>query len=195
MQKGHVNNVVYNRYAESGRVDWFSKLATYIDPAHAKEWRNVLTPQGDGLILRKITTEFKFVSGPPSILYVLVIIPLTTAQPMRYPDHISIYHKLGTEPTEGTDTFLMDVMIVSELHQRPAARCVEDCVLYDYKAAKRVPLRPFMLDVLQHTWTLQEEAKRFNSERVSGMLDRVRQLEKSSWDREGAVEDMGTAGS
>ena len=184
--------MVYNRYAETGRVDWFSKLATYIDPAHAQQWRSILTPQGDGLILRKITTEFKFVSGPPSILSSS---QLTIAQPMRYPDHISIYHKLGTEPTEGTDTFIMDVMIVSELHQRPAARCIEDCVLYDYRAAKKVALRPFMLDVLQHTWKLQEEAKRVNSERVYGLLDRVRQLEQNSWDREGAVEDMGTAGS
>lgn len=61
--KGHVNNVVYNRYAETGRVDWFAKLATYTDPSHAKEWRSIFTPQGDGLLLRKITTEFKFVSG------------------------------------------------------------------------------------------------------------------------------------
>lgn len=114
---------------------------------------------------------------------------------MKYPDHISIYHKLSTEPIEGTDTFIMDVMIVSEVHQRPAARCIEDCVLYDYKAAKKVTLRPFMLDVLQHTWKLQEETKRINIQRVSGLLARVRKLEKSSWDREGAVENMGVVGS
>lgn len=62
-EKGHVNNVVYNRYAETGRVDWFHKIATFVDPQNAKLWRDMLTPKGDGLILRKITTEFKFVSA------------------------------------------------------------------------------------------------------------------------------------
>lgn len=56
-----MNNVMYNRYAESGRVNWTHKLAR-IDPAHAYEWKNLLSPKGVGLILRKITTEFKFVS-------------------------------------------------------------------------------------------------------------------------------------
>ncbi|GIZ37881.1 hypothetical protein CKM354_000131200 [Cercospora kikuchii] len=171
---GHVNNVVYNRYAETGRVDWFLKLAR-VDPSNAEAWRTILTPKDLGLLLKSIRTDFKF--------------------PMKYPDHVSIYHKLGTEPVEGTDSFIMDVMILSEVHQRPAARCVEDCVLYDYRVAKKTPLRPFMLDVLRETWKLQEETKRINSQRVVALLDRVRKLEKGSWDREGAVEDMGSASS
>ncbi|KAF7191463.1 hypothetical protein HII31_06965 [Pseudocercospora fuligena] len=170
---GHVNNVVYNRFAETGRVDWFNNIATFVDPANASAWRDMLTPKGDGLILRKITTEFKF--------------------PMRYPDHVTILHKLATEPKEGTDTFDLHVLILSELHQRPAARVIEDVVFYDYRKAKKTPLRPFMLDVLQHTWKLQEEAKRVNSQRVSNILERVRALELESWNREGAVEDMGSA--
>ena len=112
---------------------------------------------------------------------------------MRYPDHVTILHKLATEPKEGTDTFDLHVLILSELHQRPAARVIEDVVFYDYRKAKKTPLRPFMLDVLQHTWKLQEEAKRVNSQRVTSILERVRSLELESWDREGAVEDMGSA--
>lgn len=100
-------------------------------------------------------------------------------------------HKLATEPTEGTDTFDLHVLILSELHQRPAARVIEDVVFYDYLQAKKTPLRPFMLDVLQHTWKLQEQAKKENSQRVSRILERVRKLEQESWDREGAVEDVG----
>lgn len=195
-EKGHVNNVVYNRYAETGRVDYFRKFATYIDPAHAKEWNSILTPQGDGLLLRKITTEFKFVSRSfVSMDFLSSSYPLTAVQPMRYPDHVTIYHKLSTEPVEGTDTFIMDAIILSELHQRPAARCIEDCVLYDYRTAKKRPLLPYMLPVLRRTWELQEEAKRVHSQRVFGLLERVRRLEQASWDREGAVEDMGSAGS
>ncbi len=60
--KGHVNNVMYNRYAESGRIEWVQQYIRHIDPEHAEEWEEVMTPKGSGLILRKITTEFKFVS-------------------------------------------------------------------------------------------------------------------------------------
>ncbi|RMY63030.1 hypothetical protein D0865_00102 [Hortaea werneckii] len=167
---GHVNNVMYNRYAESGRIGWAQKLAM-LDPANKKAWRELFAPTSAGLILRAITTEFKF--------------------PMKWPDNISVYHKLRAEPTAGTDSFILDVLIVSELHQRPAARCIEDIVVYDYTVGKKTALRPFMLDVFKDTWQLQEEAKRKNSARVYGLLDRVRQLEQESWDRKDAVEDMG----
>lgn len=55
-----MNNVVYNRYAESGRIAWVRNYAKLQDPAHRSAWNNLWTPKGEvGLILRKITTEFK----------------------------------------------------------------------------------------------------------------------------------------
>jgi hypothetical protein len=113
--------------------------------------------------------------------------------PMMYPDHISVYHKLHSAPGE-TDALLLDVVILSELHQRPAARLFEDCALYDYRKGKKATMPPWMTDAFKETWRLQEEAKRVNSERVYGLLDKVRSLETESWDREGAVEDTGSAG-
>lgn len=110
---------------------------------------------------------------------------------MTYPDRITVYHKLATQPQPATDAFRFDVVILSEKHQRPAARLVEDCVLYDYHQAKKTTFKPFMLEVLRETWRLQEEAKVINTERVHGLLDRARKLETASWDREDAVEDMG----
>ena len=62
---GHVNNVVYNKWAESGRIEWVQNFARTFDPAHAKEWRQLWTSKGDGMILRSIKTDFKFVSYPP----------------------------------------------------------------------------------------------------------------------------------
>ena len=112
---------------------------------------------------------------------------------MKYPDHITVYHKLGIEPTTGTDVFPFEVVILSELHQRVAAKVTEDCVLYDYRASKKTTLKPFMVDVLRETWRLQEEAKRTNSNRVNALLDRVRKLEVESWDKHDAVEDIGSA--
>jgi len=112
---------------------------------------------------------------------------------MTWPDHVTVYHKLGTEPTENTDSFILDVLILSERQQRAAARCVEDIVVYDYKRGKKTPLRPFMIDVYRETWRLQEAAKSANSERVKDLLNRVRELEVSTWDRPGAVEQVGSA--
>lgn len=115
-------------------------------------------------------------------------------QPMKFPDHISVYHKLGNEPTESTDGFILDVVVMSELHQRVAARVIEDCPVYDYRIGKKATLPPFMVDVLKETWRLQEEAKQVNTRRVQSISERVRQLEMESWDREGAVDNVGSAG-
>ena len=60
-RKGHVNNVLYNRYAESGRIEWARKYGRSIDPEHVEDWDGLMKPTKLGLILRKITTEFKFV--------------------------------------------------------------------------------------------------------------------------------------
>jgi hypothetical protein len=114
-------------------------------------------------------------------------------QPMKWPDRVSIYHKLRSEPTEGTESFILDVLIMSERQQRPAARCIEDVVVYDYRIGKKTPLKPFMLRVFRETWRLQEEAKAVYSQRVVGLLGRVRHFEKESWDRADAVEDLGSA--
>lgn len=112
---------------------------------------------------------------------------------MKFPDHISVYHKISSEPTESTDGFIFDVLIVSEVHQRVAARVTEDCPVYDYRIGKKATLPPFMIEVLRETWRMQEKAKRENTRRVYGLLERVRKLEEESWDHEGAVEDMGSA--
>ncbi|KAK5685912.1 hypothetical protein LTS10_002025 [Elasticomyces elasticus] len=160
-------------YAESGRVQWTQKLGMHIDPANRDAWRTVMSPSEAGLILKSITTHFKF--------------------PMTWPDHISIFHKLRSEPTSGTSSFVLDVLIMSELHQRPAARLVEDIVVYDYTKGKKIPLPPFMLNVFRDTWKFQEEAKPRNSARVSRLLEDVRKLEQSTWDRSDAVEHMGSA--
>ena len=59
--KGHVNNVAYVRYAESARVNWIRNYAVHVDPAHKKEWLETVTSKSEGLILRSIRTDYKFV--------------------------------------------------------------------------------------------------------------------------------------
>lgn len=91
------------------------------------------------------------------------------------------------------DSFVLDVLILSETHQRPAARCVEDIVVYDYRKGRKSPLQNLMVEQFRETFALQEEAKRRNELRVQDLLRKVERLEKGSWDRPDAVEDMGSS--
>ena len=110
---------------------------------------------------------------------------------MAWPDRISVYHKLREAPTAGTDSFTLDVVILSERYQRPAARCVEDLVVYDYGRGVKSPLQDFMVEQFRETFELQERSKKRNEKRVQDLLQRVQRLEKQTWDRPDAVEDMG----
>jgi hypothetical protein len=53
---------MYNRYAESARVNWTLNFAAN-DPQHKAEWMELMTPKSVGLILRSIKTDYKFVSA------------------------------------------------------------------------------------------------------------------------------------
>ncbi|KIW20182.1 hypothetical protein PV08_00757 [Exophiala spinifera] len=170
---GHVNNVMYVRYAESGRCNTMRNFAKYVDPVHRQKWEDMLTNRGIGLILKSITVDFKF--------------------PMTWPDRISVYHKLRTCPDEKTTSLILDVLILSENRQRPAARCLEESVVYDYRLGKKSPMEPFMVKELKNTFELQEAAKRENLAKVQRLEKQVRDLEKRSWDRPDAKEDFGSA--
>lgn len=50
-----------------------------------------------------------------------------------------------------------------------------------------------MIEKFQETFKLQEQTKEKNSGRVRALLDRVKALEKGSWDRPDAKEDFGSA--
>ena len=121
------------------------------------------------------------------------VLATNLTQPIKWPDKISVYHKLRNPPTSTSDSFILDVLILSEKHKRPAARCVEDIVLYDYRKGQKTPLRDFMVEKFQKIFDVQEETKKRNEMRVQGLLQRVERLEKETWDRKDAKEDMGTA--
>ena len=62
---GHVNNVSYIRYAESSRIWYFRRLGQYVPLARRKEWDELMSPRGLGLILKSISVDFLFVLFPP----------------------------------------------------------------------------------------------------------------------------------
>ena len=64
-------------------------------------------------------------------------------------------------------------------------------MIYDYQKAAKTPLKGFMLRSFLETWKLQEQVKQQHRNSIHQLVERVTRLEKESWDREGAVEDMG----
>jgi hypothetical protein len=115
---------------------------------------------------------------------------------MTWPDHISVFHKLRqspSTPTSDPSSFILDVLILSELQQRPAARCEEDIVVYDYRAGKKTEIRGFMREQFERTWEEQEKERRRVEGRIKEVEQAVERLEGETWNRQGAKEDMGSA--
>lgn len=66
--------------------------------------------------------------------------------------------------------------------------------MYDYtQAAKVQALPPFMLGVFRKIWDLQGEARVTWRRKAEAIEREVRLLELEVWDREDAVEEMGSA--
>src|SRR5579871_6664049 len=139
---------------------WAYNIATLLDPTHRDEWSEMWTPKSTGMILKSMRTDFKFVCYP---IHYAFYGNNNYLQPLQFPDRVTVLHKLRDKPLPSMDHFILDVLILSELHQRPAARSVEDIVVYDYKKAARTPLKPFMVETLARIWDEQEEAKRTNN--------------------------------
>lgn len=114
---------------------------------------------------------------------------------MVYPDKISVYHKLRSRP-EGDPaptSFFLDCIVLSHRHRRISARLEEDIVIYDYKAAGKARMPGFMLDRFKETWELQEQQTVRARTRIWELIASVERLEKETWARPGAVEDLGSA--
>jgi len=110
---------------------------------------------------------------------------------MTWPDHITVLHKLSKLPRKGDDSFTLDVVIISELHQRASARCFEDVVVYDYQKGRKAAIPPWMLDAFERTWEEQKTEEYKVGERVSEVDRLIKTLEDETWAKDGAVEDMG----
>lgn len=117
-------------------------------------------------------------------------------QPLTYPDKISVYHKLAQPPDSaaGSSTSLhLEAIVLSHRHKRIAARVWEEVVVYDYKAARKTQVLPFMRQVLANTYDLQAQELLRARARIRELTRAVAQLEKETWDRPDAVEDLGSA--
>lgn len=115
---------------------------------------------------------------------------------MTYPDRISVYHKLRYPPSAqpSPTSLVLDAVVLSHKHRRASAKIEEDVVIYDYRAAKKTEMLPFMKDVLEETYRKQQEEMVRSRTRIWELIAAVEKLEKETWNRPDAVEDLGVAG-
>ena len=174
-QMGHVNNVVYNFWAETARINWARSFGKEVqhDKAKREMWEDLLTPRGIGLILRSIKTEYKF--------------------PLQYPDRVTVIHRLLQKPKKGMDALHLEAVVLSETHQRIAAKITEDIAVYDYRIRQKAPLPEFMVETLMKEWELQERSAKQARNESDVLQGKLKKIEKETWDREDAVEDLGSA--
>ncbi|PBP29001.1 hypothetical protein BUE80_DR000058 [Diplocarpon rosae] len=156
-------------------------MAGSVLKAVGEEWRHLVAGQEGFLVGRKRA----------GLLRQNVVWGEMDRMPMTWPDHISVFHKLSYLPSTTEFSFVLEVMIISELHQRPAARCVEDIVVYDYKKGKKTTIKPFMMKAFEQTWAEQQAETARVEKRIKELDSIVREIEQNTWDREDALEDMG----
>ncbi|KAI0396825.1 thioesterase-like superfamily-domain-containing protein [Xylariaceae sp. FL0594] len=170
---GHVNNTVYLKYAEAARANWIVSFGRH-DVKNREAWSALMQPKTVGLILKSITADYKF--------------------PMTSPDTVSAYHRLSVRPEAEHTSLFLDCIILSHKHRRVAARTREEVAIYDYREARKTSLPDFALGALQESWRRQQEQAVEARQRIWDLLSEVEGLEKDTWDRADAVEDLGAAG-
>jgi acyl-CoA thioesterase FadM len=151
-----VNNIMYNKYAETGRVKFIHNQSENATDEEKSQWLDLPTPRGLGLILRSITTEYKF--------------------PLEFPDRITVIYKLLEAPTHESTSLKKEAWILSEQYRRLAAKCIEDTAIYDYKIAKKSVLKPFMVEKFQKTFKLQQERQKTYTEEANKLIKAVEEL-------------------
>jgi hypothetical protein len=129
----------------------------------------------------------------PSGLSFRFLLTGSRAKPMTYPDRVSVYHRLRTLPLASDSSLILDCIILSHKHRRVAAQTEEELVIYDYGAARKTTVPPFALDVFTDTWRRQEAEVKRSRERIWALVGEVEGLENETWNKEGAVEDLGSA--
>jgi len=119
----HVNNTVYLRWSESGRIAYFDAMKVNVSSsgrgAEAK-------PADEGMILGYVDCKYIF--------------------PVTFPDVIGI----GIKVVEiKSDRIVMESHMFSEKYGRLVAISKQEVLPYNYVALKKIPVPQHMIDVIE----------------------------------------------
>ncbi|NJL15198.1 MAG: thioesterase [Microscillaceae bacterium] len=107
----HVNNTVYLRYAESGRIDYFEKMGFRVNVTN--------TEPSVGPILAEIQCKYK--------------------APVTFPDQLVVATRLQPGSLD-VYSFWVEQLIVSQQLQRVVAEVKARLVAYDYQQKQKAPI-------------------------------------------------------
>ncbi|PHH83094.1 hypothetical protein CDD82_3629 [Ophiocordyceps australis] len=150
--QGHINNCIYNKYAETARVNWFMKLATAAPDKDQAQWLDLVTPKSIGLIMKSITAHYKM--------------------PITYPDSITVLHKFASAPRHDMHDFTLKALIFSHKDKRIAATFTETITPYDYRLGSKCLLDKQMIDIFAQTYAAQEHHRA----KVTRLLQDIEEL-------------------
>ncbi|RKL28322.1 hypothetical protein BFJ72_g12553 [Fusarium proliferatum] len=97
--------------------------------------------------------------------------------PLEFPDHITVLYKLLEAPTNESTSLKMEAWILSEQYRRLAARCIDDTAIYDYTAAKKTVLKPFMVEKFQQTFSMQQANQKKYTDQAKQAIEAARELQ------------------
>lgn len=95
---------------------------------------------------------------------------------MNFPDRVTVIHKLLVKPEATSTSIFLEAAIISEQHQRIAARCFEDIAVYDYKAGKISPMHHFMVEELDAVYDSQVQAHQAALKNIATLQERLKKL-------------------
>lgn len=117
----HVNNIVFLRYAESGRLDYFTKLGFQVNTSGKGE--------AIGPILAEANCKYKM--------------------PLTYPDKVSVGTKVEIDSIDDYSFWLKQI-VLSHKKQRIAAEIKTKIVSYDYEKLQKAVIPNFFLEKISN---------------------------------------------
>ena len=120
---GHLNNVVYCRYVESGRLAYFEQvLSKHLTPKTRIEF---MTGKGIGPIVKNVSITYR--------------------APTWYPDTVTVACRIPKESLS-KDRFIQEFIVVSHAQERIVADGTTLVVIYDYKKHCKTDIPQEILD-------------------------------------------------
>ncbi|KAJ4307664.1 hypothetical protein N0V84_012574 [Fusarium piperis] len=173
----NLGSVMYSKYAEASRFNWIHGLSEYrkdLTKGERRQYLELMTQESIGLNLLSVKILFKSVRVSPDQWNWSL---LTLLKPIKFPDRVSVYHRIVKPPDLHTTKLVLEAIILSENNRRVAARCMEELTVYDFKEDKTATLRPNQVRDLNRIFRKQPSNREFADKEIDEFIDRLTDVE------------------